>query len=199
MPPAQQAPPALTGDIGPTGATGAAGTAGATGPTGPKGDTGDTGPTGDTGDTGPTGATGTAGTNGLAEYAYIYNLLPRTVAIEEDVIFSNNGVMTPGIIHAPGSEGAQLVNAGDYKVTFTASGTEPSQFALFLNGAEVPGSVYGSGAGTQPSTGQVIVTAAAGDVLTVRNHSAASAVGLQSLAGGTQINVNASMAIEKLK
>ena len=78
------------------------------------------------------------------------------------------------------------------------SGTEPNQFALFLNGSPVPGTVYGSGAGTQQNNGQAIFTIAAGDVLTLRNHSSAAAVGLASLIGGTQANVNASIVIKKL-
>jgi hypothetical protein len=90
------------------------------------------------------------------------------------------------------------VNAGTYMVTFTSSGTEPSQFALFLNGAPVPGAIYGSGAGTQQNNGQVIVMVGAGDVLTVKNHTSAAAVGLASNIGGTQQNTNASVAIEKL-
>jgi hypothetical protein len=59
------------------------------------------------------------------------------------------------------------------------------------------GTIYGSGAGTQQNTGQAIFTLAAGDVLTVRNHSSAAAVTLQTLAGGTQSNANASV-VEKL-
>lgn len=41
-------------------------------------------------------------------------------------------------------------------------------------------------------------TGATGDVLTVRNHSSSSAVTLQTLAGGTQINSNASILIQKV-
>jgi hypothetical protein len=78
------------------------------------------------------------------------------------------------------------------------SGTESNQFAIFRNGAQVPGTVYGSGAGTQQNNGQVIFTIAAGDVLTLRNHSSAAAVGLATLVGGTQANVNASIVIKKL-
>ena len=78
------------------------------------------------------------------------------------------------------------------------SGTEPNQFALFLNGTVVPGTVYGSGAGTQQNNGQAIFTIAAGDALTLRNHSSAAAVGLASVVGGTQANVNASVVIKKL-
>ena len=57
------------------------------------------------------------------------------------------------------------MNAGDFKITFSVSGTEPNQMALFLNGTPVLGSVYGSGAGTQQNTGQVIVAVGASDVL----------------------------------
>ncbi len=120
------------------------------------------------------------------------------MAIEADVAFDSNGVLTAGITHAPGSTNIAVVNAGTYKISYSVSGVEPGQFALFRNGAVVLGSTYGSGAGTQQNTGQVIVTAGAGDVLTLRNHSSASAVTLQTLAGGTQTSVNASVAIEKL-
>jgi hypothetical protein len=44
----------------------------------------------------------------------------------------------------------------------------------------------------------VIITAAASDILTIRNHTSAAAVTLQTLAGGTQINTNASVLIQKL-
>ena len=75
---------------------------------------------------------------------------------------------------------------------------EPNQFTLFQNGAPVAGGIYGTGAGTQGNNGMVVITAAAGDVLTVRNHSATSGITLQTLAGGTQTNSNASILIQKL-
>jgi hypothetical protein len=75
---------------------------------------------------------------------------------------------------------------------------EPNQFAIFLNGALFAGSIYGSGAGTQPNPGMVILTASAGDTITLRNHSSAAAVTLQTLAGGTQANSNASILIQRL-
>jgi hypothetical protein len=70
--------------------------------------------------------------------------------------------------------------------------------AITVNGTVAAGSIYGSGAGTQQNNGQVILRLSAGDVMTIRNHSSASAVTLQTLAGGTQQNANASIAIEKL-
>jgi BclA C-terminal domain len=121
------------------------------------------------------------------------------VPLEADVTFDSNGARTSGITHALGASGITLVNAGTYDVTFSVSSTEPSQMALFVNGTTVvPGTVYGSGAGTQQDNGQAIVTFAAGDVLTVRNHSSAAAVGLAAPIGGTQPSTNASIAIEEL-
>jgi hypothetical protein len=78
------------------------------------------------------------------------------------------------------------------------SGVEPNQFALFLNGTLIPGTIYGSGGGTQQTNGQAIIALGMGDILTLRNYSSASAVTLQTLAGGTQTNVNASVIIKKL-
>ncbi|MCY8976358.1 BclA C-terminal domain-containing protein, partial [Bacillus atrophaeus] len=186
-----------TGDAGPAGATGATG---ATGDVGPVGATGATGATGDAGPAGATGATGATGTGaaGLSEYGYIYNLSAQTVAIEADVIFDSTGITTPGITHAPGTSQIAITTPGDYEVTFSVSGVEPNQFTLFLNGAPITNTVYGSGAGTQQNNGQAIIAIAAGDVLTLRNHTSAAAVTLQTLAGGTQTNVNASIVIKKL-
>ena len=181
----------------PAGPAGADRPAGGTDP----GDHRTDGATGPAGSTGATGATGAAGSSGLSQYAYVYNDAAQTVAIEADVTFNKNGVLTAGITHAagtPGAAGITLVNAGDYKVTFSVSGTEANQMALFVNGTLVPGTVYGSGAGTQQNTGQAIVTFAAGDVLTLRNHTSAAAVSLATPIGGTQANANASVVIEKL-
>ena len=117
---------------------------------------------------GPIRATGQAGSTvigaacGLCEYGYIYNLTPQTVAIEADVLFDSNGIITPGIVHTPGTSQIIVNVPGDYEVTFSVSGTEPNQFALFLNGSPVAGTVYGSGAGTQQNNGQAIFTIPAG-------------------------------------
>jgi len=134
----------------------------------------------------------------LSQYAYIYNEGAQVVPIEADVQFDMNGPLTAGITHATGTSTIAFVTPGTYKVTFSVSGVEPNQFALFLNGAMVPGTVYGSGAGTQQNTGQAILIIPTAGVLTLRNHSSSAAVTLQTLAGGTQTNVNASVVIEKL-
>jgi hypothetical protein len=129
---------------------------------------------------------------------FIYNVSAQTVPVETDVIFDTNGILTPGITHAPGTTQIAVTNPGNYEVTFSVSGVEPNQFALFLNGAPVTGTVYGSGAGTQQNHGQAIIALVASDILILRNHSSAAAVTLQTLAGGTQTNVNASVVIKKL-
>jgi hypothetical protein len=129
---------------------------------------------------------------------FIYNVSAQTVPIESDVIFDSNGVLTNGITHVLGTTQIAVANPGNYEVTYSVSGVEPNQFALFLNGTLVTGTVYGSGAGTQLNYGQAIIALVAGNVLTLRNHSSAAAVTLQTLAGGTQTNVNASIVIKKL-
>jgi hypothetical protein len=205
-----------TGAVGGTGATGAAGSngaqgvagvagstgaQGAAGPTGPQGATGATGANGlagtngTDGATGSTGATGPSGSSGVPLYAYAYNVAAQVVAIEADVIFSNNGPIA-GFAHAPGTTTIVATVAGDYDVEFSVSGVEPAQFALMVNGVAVAGGIYGSGAGTQQDNGHAIVHLGVADTLTLRNHSSAAAVTLQTLAGGTQTNVNAALIIE---
>jgi len=186
---------------GPTGPAGAASTV--PGPTGPAGPTGPTGPTGaasivpgPTGPAGPTGPTGPSG--GLSQYGYVYNISAQTVPVGAAVTFDTNGILTAGIAHSAGLAPITFSVPGNYKVAFSASAVESTQFTLFLNGVPLPGATYGSGAGTQQNNGQVIVALVATDVLTLQNYTSAAAVGLQTLAGGSQINVNASIVIEKL-
>ena len=180
-----------TGRPGATGATGSAGNAGGTGNTGAQGITGNNGAVGNT---------GPAGSNGVSGYAYYYNVAARTVAIEADVIFDTNGLNSPVPIatHTAGTAVITIASTGTYKVSFIVSATEPGQVAVFLNGALVAGSIYGSGAGTQQNNGQVILSASMGDLITVRNHSSSAALGLPTPIGGTQASVNASIMLEKL-
>lgn len=143
----------------------------------------------------PTCATGTVG---LTAYAYIYNVVAEVVPVEGDITFSNNGVIVGSIAHTPGTAAIVLGSAGYYAVWFIAAGAEANQFTLFQNGVPVAGGTYGSGAVTQPNPGMAIVAAAAGTVLTVRNHTSAAAVTLQALAGGTQLNANAAILIQRI-
>ena len=97
-----------------------------------------------------------------------------------------------------GKPGIVVIDSGIYAIQYSVSGVEPGQFALFVNGAAAGGTIYGSGAGTQQNSGRAILVLSANDVLTLVNHTSAAAVTLQTLAGGTQTNVNASLLIEKL-
>jgi len=186
-----------TGITGPIGLPGADGAAGATGPNGAPGNDGVTGATGSTGSTGATGVTGATGASPVLDYGYIYNTGAQVVAIGSPVTFDTNGVLS-GLIHAPGTSQITVVSAGIYEVDFSVSGVEPNQFALFVNGVPDPGAIYGSGAGTQQTTGMAILQLSAGDVIELLNHSSASAVTLQTLAGGSESNVNASILIKSL-
>ncbi|PFV21007.1 BclA C-terminal domain-containing protein, partial [Bacillus thuringiensis] len=186
-----QGNPGLIGPIGPTGPTGLQGIQGIQGIPGP---TGLPGTAGATGPTGPIGLT----VSGLSQYAYVFNTAAQVVALEAPILFNSHGRITSGFTHTLGTSQMTVINAGDYKISFSVSGVEPNQFALFLNGAPVTNSIYGSGAGTQQNNGQTILTLAAGDIITLNNHTSAAAVTLQTLAGGTQTNINASIVIEKL-
>ena len=188
----------LQGTTGATGAPGTAGTNGAAGTTGATGPQGSAGTNGAAGTTGATGPQGPIGPSGRSQYAYVYNVAAEAVAVEADIAFDSNGTLTSGITHVAGATGVTFVTAGIYKITFSVSATGVSQIGLFINGALVPGSNYGSGAGTQQNTGQVILAVAAADVLTVRNHTTGAAVGLPAAVGGTQQTTNASVAIEQL-
>jgi len=134
-----------------------------------------------------------------AAYAYIYNLGAQSVPLEGNITFDSNGVIKGGMTHAPGTATITLGTTGDYAVWFNVAGTRANQFALFLNGSPVAGGIYGSGANDQPNPGLVIVTAASGDVLNLRNHSSTvGSVTLQTNAGGHQANANASVMIQKI-
>lgn len=78
------------------------------------------------------------------------------------------------------------------------AGVKSSQFTIFVNGAVVAGAIYGSGVGTQPNPEMIIISATVGDVITLRNHSSAADVTLQTLAGGTEANATASILIQKI-
>ena len=200
--------PGPVGPVGPKGDTGLTGSQGPIGLTGPQGINGVNGTDGASGSQGPIGLTGPqgpAGTNGTGgsstpQYGYIYNIADQVVPLETAITFSGDGVKTVGVSHAPGGSTITISSAGDYKITFSVSGSEPNQFAIFVNGAPVAGTVYGSGAGTQQNSGQTIVTISANDVITLRNHTSAAAVTLAASTpiGGTAPAVNASILIQKL-
>jgi len=165
--------------VGLAGAIGPAGAAGAVGPVGPP------------------GTPGIPGLGGILGWGYIYNLGAQTVASEAPLVFDSNGPLL-GITHATPSASIGIVSAGTYTITFTVTSNNPNQFTIFVNGVANTSTTYGSGAGTQTNIGQAILTLGAGDVITLVNHSTGSGIILQTLAGGTAVNVNASILIERI-
>lgn len=184
-----------TGAAGATGAAGEEGLEGEQGADGIDGTPGADGAAGPAGETGPEGLTGPEGENGLAEYGYVYNTVAETIALGGAVSFGSNGVLSPGIEHVAGSTDTIVTAAGIYEIDFSASTVGPSQLALFVDGIPLTGSTYGSGAGTQQNSGQVLASLPTGAILTLRNHQSSGAVELQPNAGGTEASTNASILI----
>jgi hypothetical protein len=86
--------------------------------------------------------------------------------------------------------------AGTYEVTFFVTVDRTNTFALALNGSPLASGVYGSGIGGQCAPGQVVISANAGDLLTVQNVSGVI-IPLPAMVGGTQSSTNASICIRE--
>ena len=175
--------------------TGAPGPAGPQGAPGPKGDRGATGEAGKAGETGPPGPLGPS------SYAEFFALMPpdnaATVAAGNAVQFPQNGPQAGGVSRA-GPSAFVLSSAGTYRVSFVVSVTEAGQLELTRNGTELAYTVNGRATGTSQITGEALVTAAAGDVISVINPAGNSpALTITPLAGGTH-PVAASLVIEQL-
>jgi len=138
-------------------------------------------------------------------YAYVYSTENQTVELSAPVVFNKNGALL-GISHEANTAPVIIESAGIYAVWYTISSYTPSQFTLFQNDNPVPGSTY-SGTITDlvPTndgttfTGMVIINAAQGDQITLRNYeSRNSTAGLTNSLGGTRGGVSASIMILKV-
>jgi hypothetical protein len=204
------------GAAGSKGDTGAAGSAGPQGPAGPKGDTGDTGaagqvgpagPTGPIGPAGPTGPLGPAGPSGggggVLGFAEFFALMPpdnaSTVPAGGDINFPQDGPAdTTGDIVRLSASAFDFADAGTYDVAFSVPVNEAGQLELTLNGVPLAYTVSGRATGTSPIAGEALVTASAGDVVTVRSPaSAITALTISELAGGAEPS-SATLTIERL-
>ena len=120
-----------------------------------------------------------------------------TVAVGTPVEFPQNGPESGGITRT-GAGTFVLPDAGTYRVQFIVSVTEAGQLGLEQNGALVSRAVFGRATGTSQIVGEALITAAAGDTLSVVNPSGNStALTITPLAGGTH-PVAASLVIEQL-
>lgn len=189
----------IAGATGVTGATGMNGATGATGAgiTGATGATGNNGATGSTGMAGATGATGPAGSL-ASEYAYIYNTSAQFVTLGNSVTFDSNGPLSSGITHNLGTSFIFVNTTGLYRIEFSASASQASQFSIYVNGVSVAGSRYGSATTSTQNSGMVLVSLAAGDVVQLNNTGSSGSLNLAANTGGTLAAVNASIMIMKI-
>lgn len=130
-------------------------------------------------------------------YAYIYNTGNQTMSVNGSVTFTNNGALL-GITHDVNTAPIIIESAGIYAVWYTVTGLEANQFTLFQNGNPVPGSTYGTRAANSGYTGMAIINAAAGDQITLKNHTSTGLINLDNAAGGTETGVSASIMILKI-
>jgi hypothetical protein len=108
-----------------------------------------------------------------------------------DVPFSNNGALI-GVTHTPGTTTVVVPTAGSYLITYNTSITAGvgSQIAIAVNGTVDASTPVTALVATGQIQGTVILTLAAGDVLTLRNNSAVPLV--LTLAPGVGAQLTAS-------
>lgn len=195
----ESGPPGATGPAGAAGAAGAvgpvgpAGSQGAVGPAGPQGPQGIPGtpgaqglpgtpgaqglqgPQGPQGLQGIQGPAGTSGSGGLSAFAGVFQLATigdATIVGGADIPFSNNGSLT-GITHTAGSTTLTMPSAGVYEVHYGISITAGigSAIAVAVNGTVPNGTSVPALTAVGHLSGRVVMTLAAGDVITIRNNS----------------------------
>ena len=135
----------------------------------------------------------------LTKYAYIYNVSSQLVPLEEDISFSNNDIIIDTITHTQGTSIISIDNPGYYAVWFDVQSIQPNMFTLMQNGTPISSITYEFETGNQRNPGLVMITASAGDVLTLRNQTSSEAVTLQTMADEIQSFANASILIRKIR
>ena len=115
--------------------------------------------------------------------------------MEGTVPFSTNGTITGGIAHIPGTGEILLAESGIYDIIFFVQGDRSNQFALFVDGVLVPGTIHGIDAANINNIGEVLISITAPAVLTIKNHISFGPVSLDTQLGGLLDQVNASIRI----
>ena len=149
---------------------------------------------------------GGGGASGVSSQAVISNKTDQSVAVVTTagtgtVTFDTNTVLGANFTHTVGTDGLAVLSAGVYQFMFDVSGAESNQFQIYVNNAAIPGTTFGSGAGTQQNTGFGYLTLLANDVVTVVNSSSDAAVTLAGSTpiGGTNVdNANATLSLTKV-
>jgi hypothetical protein len=172
---------------------------------GSAGSTGTTGGTGTTGITGATGATGSAGSGATFSYSLFFGISGAEgdpdysipVPVGSAVPFPQAGP-TNGAATAASSSTFNLPLAGDYEVKWQVSVTEAGQLQVALGGAGLPDTVVGRATGTNQIVGSTIITATAGQVLSIINPPGNAAALTVTPDAGGNTPVTATLSIKKV-
>lgn len=204
----------LPGPPGPPGPQGPQGPQGIQGIPGPQGLTGATGATGAQGPAGPTGPQGPTGPASPDTFAFLCSTADQVVAAaaapgaQGGAVTFNNSLINSTDVSFTAPSTINILTTGFYRITWEVFPTPGnSAFGLFFDpdGAAgptlptlVPCSNYGTNAGNQPYTGEVVASLTAGGTLTLNRIDNMGALALQATIGGGTPVVSASLIIEKL-
>jgi|ERR1700690_191647 len=140
---------------------------------------------------------------GVGGFAAFFALMPgdnsATVAVGAPVEFPQTGPAsaTP-IVTRVDNFSFTLLNTGTYAVSWQVSVTEAGQLQLAIGGAGLPDTVTGRATGTDQISGNTIITATAGQVLSLINPAGNStALTITPTAGGTH-SVSATLNIRQI-
>jgi len=132
-----------------------------------------TGPTGPGGATGPAGPQGPGGGGLVSSFANFFTLAGSIapVANNAPMPFSTNGPAGGAAVTRAGASTTTFTinTTGNYEVTWQVDVNEPGQLQLALNGAGLPDTVVGRATGTSQIYGSTVISATAGQTLTVLN------------------------------
>jgi hypothetical protein len=122
------------------------------------------------------GAAGaTAGVGGARPFSLFFAIMGATATDNPGTIMANAPVLFPrpgptnGAATATGPGTFLLPVTGTYKVAWQVSVTEAGQLQIALNGVGLPNTVVGRATGTSQLVGETLITATAGDVLSIIN------------------------------
>ncbi len=97
------------------------------------------------------------------DYAYIYNTAAQTVAADAEITFSANGPLSGTITHTAGTADITIGNTGVYLVNVMVNTATEGRYTVFKNGTSVEGASFAC------DSGELILAAQTGDVITVVN------------------------------
>jgi len=140
---------------------------------------------------------------GVGGFAAFFALMPgdnsATVAVGAPVAFPQTGpVSASPIATRVDNYSFTLLNTGTYAVSWQVSVTEAGQLQLAIGGSGLPDTVTGRATGTDQISGNTIITATAGQVLSLINPAGNStALTITPTAGGTH-SVSATLNIRQI-